>query len=160
MPEGREPSRIKSQMDDGLNSGWFLHLAQFAASVPLGTIAHTDLDCPKRNDKSVRSFLLSIRKHFEHWHKLPRKLEESPTLEILNSCQHGPGQPSGQDDLQRSLLTSAVLQFCYFAFLAQVLRSTLGLAREISGKENTASACFCVFCLGLVSGKRWNYVFI
>jgi len=39
-----------------------------------------------------RRFPLNIRKHFftvrvtEHWRRLPREVEESPSLEILKSC--------------------------------------------------------------------------
>ena len=69
-------------------------------------------------------FPLNIRKHFftlrvtEHWHRLPRGVVESPSMEIFKSrldMVQGNWlhmalleQRVGPDDLQRSLPTSAI----------------------------------------------------
>ena len=85
----------------GLNTGWILHLAQFAASVLPGTIAHTEIwIAPKKMRKSVRSFHLNIRKHFHRAGDiaLAQVAQRGCGVSHLGDTQkpsgHGPGQPA------------------------------------------------------------------
>jgi len=65
----------------------------------------------------------------KRWHRLPREVVESPSLEILKSCLDMVlgnwlnkqvtllEQGVGPGDLQRSLTTSTIIQFCENSFL-------------------------------------------
>ena len=82
------------------------------------------------NTLKHRKVLLNIRKHFftvrvtEHWHRLPREVVKSSSLEILKkhldtvlaissrwSCL---SRRVGPDDLQRPLLVSIILLVRYY----------------------------------------------
>lgn len=136
-------------------------------SLLLGTVACSDLDCSKRNEKNVRSFHLNIRKHVQHAGD-----EALTPVSAQRGCgthwrcsksvctRPGPqqsvlGGPAWagrlyRDHLQGSLPNSAVLWYCFFASLTEVSTSTLGSARTGDlGKCSIWSAWFCNFCLGL-----------
>lgn len=64
----------------------------------------------KKKTQNPTFFTVRVMKH---WLRLPRKVVESPSLEILKTQQNTPlSHGLGEDNLQRYPLTSAVLWFC------------------------------------------------